>query len=879
MNIFHQFAAKSLKGNRTRTLVTIVGITLSVAMLTAVTTIISSILAYGIAYETKTLGNWHVNVKSVDEQTMHVYEEDKRVAQIYALRMIGYAYMEESGNQYKPYLCIEAMNEEFAENMPIHLTGGRMPEKENEVLIPDHVAENAGVEFSIGDTLTLSVGLRETADGERLWQNDALVVSSEETDAGNDNFECLEYLTEEQQQTYTVVGFYERPYFEEYSAPGYTVLTMDSGQYGSDYYDCYVVMKHPGQAIDFWEEVSDEGIYLTSCNNSLLRFYGFSVREDFNALIYGMGGILTVIIVLGSVALIYNAFAISVSERTKQFGLLSSIGATRKQMKKTVCFEALLLCVVGIPLGVLSGICGIGVTLSFFSDTLEYLVGAERGVEFKLAVSGESVAVAAVIGMITVLISAYLPMRRALKLSAIDAIRQNHDIRLTKKKVRIPKWVEKCFGLEGMIAWKNFRRNKKQYRATILSLALSILLFVTAGSFSEYLFGGYQGAVEISGYDVSVELADVSYEDIHNSMEQAKSVEGSSAAYEFIYFHPAIKAETDSLTDMALEFYENTEMEEIELGNGTAMVMRDAVIQFLPEDAYEDLIHFYELEEEKYLDISHPKAVIFNSIMDYTGDEGREIQMLKQDCQTITYVVDTEEEVMQRTLEIGDIVDNTPSWSAEFSDKCLAWAGGNYQLQILYPLSAAGDVLKGVTSEYDIHAQVDLIAEDHAAVAETLEEKMEGNVIVYDAAESENQYRMMLLMLNVFSYGFIILISLISAANVFNTISTNMGLRRREFAMLKSVGMTQRGFLRMLNFECLIYGIKGLFYGFLVTVPTVMFMYYLGFGHTLEGFYLPWRYAVIAVLCVFAVVYATMLYAQTKAKKEDIIEALKGDAR
>ena len=500
MNIFHTFAKKSLLANRARSIITIVGIILSAAMLTAVTTMVSSIRQYGIAYEKAAVGGWHVRANGVAQE---IYEEllsDRRVADSGTLQNIGYARIPGVESTYKPYFCIQAMNETFVSEMPLPLEEGRLPKRPGEVVIPNRVIIEQEIEVEVGDTLTLSAGRRIDDQGKILWQTDEYRYTEYE----DGTTEIREHLEGEETYTVTVVGIVKSLPFEQYMAPGYTMLTVGEpkdfsvpdGQKQDRYYDCYLVMSQVKDALPLYHELDADGIS-AGYNYQLLRFYGISERSDFNNVIYGMGSILIVIIVLGSVALIYNAFAISIGERTKQFGLLTSVGATRRQMLSAVCFEALLLCVIGIPLGIASGICGIGITLSFFKGQLEYLIGSAVGVRMRLYVSVGSVALAALIGTATVLFSAWLPMRRALKVSAIDAIRQRKDIRLTARTLRIPCWVGHMFGLEGVIAWKNFRRNKKQYRATVLSLAMSILLFISVGSFSEYLFSSYRGAVEI----------------------------------------------------------------------------------------------------------------------------------------------------------------------------------------------------------------------------------------------------------------------------------------------------------------------------------------------------------------------------------------------
>lgn len=857
MNILHVYAKKSLKRNPSRTAVTVIGIILSTAMLAAVTSMAASIQAYGIAYESAFMGDWHVSVKCADSEKMQELKEDARVSDIYELRNIGYAYLEGSANFYKPYLCIQAMDEGFAEHMPITVTEGRMPEREGEVLIPNHVTENAGVTVELGEVLSLEVGYRENEQGEQLWQEWMLVAMEEEDGTAIPQ----EHLTECRQKSYTVVGFYERPIFENFSAPGYTVLTIASDETDYRNTDCYVVMKHPKDATVMWNEISREGKYLTVCNNLLLRFYGVSVRSDFNMLLYGMGSILIVIIVVGSIALIYNAFAISISERTKQFGILSSVGATKRQMRKMVGYEAFLLCLIGVPVGILSGNFGIGVTLFCFRRSVQYLVGSIDGVELKLCVSPVAIIVAAVIGVFTVLISAYLPMQRALKNSAIDAIQQRGDIKLTARKLKIPGWVGKYFGPEGMIAWKNFKRNRKRYRATVISLSLSIVLFLVAGSFSDYLFGNYRNAVEYSSYDIGVEIYEDSYDEIMRDESMIRGVKGVAVVYECMDSWVSIKKDPRKMTMAAESFYRD-------IGEETY----NARVIFIQDDIYQQLVSSYGQDPKSFKDETEPRAVVFNRIHEYDEDgEEYELSVLRNPCKSITG---------NREIAIGYIVENQITKDFWFSDSVLYWSGYFYELGLIYPISMVervSEYLQLFENVGEIRVTWRLNAVDHAETARTLQQLLGESAYIHDMAEEEEQQRMMMLMINVFCFGFITLISLISAANVFNTISTNIRLRKREFAMLKSMGMTQRGFTRMLNLECIIYGTKGLGFGLMLAIPCVVLLYYFGNDRDLTGFYLPWRYVVISAVCVFAVVYATMLYGKNRTKKEEIMDALKQD--
>lgn len=148
---------------------------------------------------------------------------------------------------------------------------------------------------------------------------------------------------------------------------------------------------------------------------------------------------------------------------------------------------------------------------------------------------------------------------------------------------------------------------------------------------------------------------------------------------------------------------------------------------------------------------------------------------------------------------------------------------------------------------------------------------------VYDNRAAKESEMALLAIINIFSYGFITLITLIVVANVFNTISTNVQLRRKEFAMLKSVGMTKKGFDHMMNYECILYGIKGLFYG----LPASVFLCYLmyrGMNQAMETrFSMPWVSVVIVCISVFLIIFASMLYSMSKIKKDNPIDALRND--
>ena len=142
------------------------------------------------------------------------------------------------------------------------------------------------------------------------------------------------------------------------------------------------------------------------------------------------------------------------------------------------------------------------------------------------------------------------------------------------------------------------------------------------------------------------------------------------------------------------------------------------------------------------------------------------------------------------------------------------------------------------------------------------------------------QNRNLIFVVNLFSIVFVGMISLIAVANVFNTISTNIRLRRQELAMLRSVGMSDRDFNKMMRFECVLYGSKTLLFG-LPLALLLSYLIYLGINWgTIEGnntFVFPWRSMAVSIAGTFLIVFITMLYTTSKIKKENIIDALRDE--
>ena len=896
MNVFNKVTLQSLKKNKTRTIVTIIGIILSAAMICAVTTFASSIYNYALDNAIYVDGNWHGSAEDMSLETYEMIKNESKVSNHVFAQQLGYAKIEGCINENKPYLFVLGASEGFSDMMPVHITSGKYPTSSSEILIPDHLYENGGVELNIGDTIELALGKR-MLDGYSMGQYTPYYVYDE----NNETIPSGEKLVVDETRSYTVVGFYERPSFENFTAPGYTALTIADKDTNAQYnYSVWFKMNKAKEVYSFIEDNQLTG----RTNSSVLRYSGISRYEGFNSMIISLAVIVIALIMFGSIALIYNAFSISVAERTKQFGLLSSVGATKKQLRRMVISEALMVSAVGIPLGILAGVGGIGITLIFVGNKFQALVGYP--IPLKLSVSTLSLVIAVVIALLTVLISAIVPSKRATKVSAIEAIRQSKDINAKIKKVRTSKLIYKIFGLPGMLANKYYKRSRKKYRATVLSLFMSVVLFVSAAAFTNALTESVSDSFGSVGYDILIygyenEFIKATTDDLLNELKNDKGVNQVAYTQGSSFF---VALPSDEVSKDFLDYYTKAEHLAVSQVKDVGVYTN---FKFVDDEAYRELLRTYKLNEEEYFNPNAPKAVavdgrvIFDSVLGkYTN-----YNVLKSEDADITITIQREFEGYYLDREIVDedgnflyVFENmknpgdsmTLTKEEAYEEKsaeigkiiydALFYLDVNSRLALIYPMSLRDSVLSAeilLDSGYNYYITTDTHVETMSAVDETLSDLGLAKLRVHDIAAQEEENRNIVTIIQVFAYGFIVLISLIAAANVFNTISTNIALRRREFAMLKSVGMTAKGFNRMMNFECILYGTRALLFGLPVSVG-ISYLIHLAVSEGYQkDFTLPWVALGIAVLSVFLVVFVTMMYSMSKIKKDNPIDALKNE--
>jgi len=854
MNILKKLTLKSLKLNKKRTIVTIIGIILSTALICAVAGMITSVQKTLINYAKSHSGNYHVCFKNIPNDELKYIKENKNVQNYFLSKNVGYGKLEKVENEYKPYIFVMEYDKKGLEQGGVTLLEGRMPENSNEIVIPEHLIKSGRINYTIGEKITLNLGKRQTKDGLELTQEDALLTDeSEKTESSSKSkseTEDLEEIVDTKEHTYTIVGIIERSNYkgiEGFSAPGYTAISYMDNENDINTANISVLYSN---LKDFQKKTEDIksiiekniGSSVTVSYNSSLIDYEGGVSDTTMASLYSVGAVVIVIIILSSVFVIRNSFSISVSEKTKQYGMLSSIGATKKQIKKSVLYEGFYIGIIGIPLGILCGMLAVVILL----QVVNVLLGDSLNEKCVFSIPILAIIASIVISAITIYLSCILPARRASKISPIEAIRGNDDIKIKAKKVKTSKITKKLFGIGGVIASKNLKRNKKKYRTTVISLVVSISIFISLSSFLDY--GGKIVNVYYKdlGYDISVYDGTV---ENYNEITKLDNVEEYSYSY--------MTEGSVDINKYGSEFGKKRIAKDSEETNSITIIL-------INNDYFKKFIEHLGIQSTNYKDIAileddayeyiDEKTVFENYYSLKTGDS-IEITLTNGEKRTVKISKKTDERPMgyKNVYSNGGYLFVSEDFIQDKSDKKSFQVGG------LLIKSQNPDEL-----ENEIN---------NLKKTNNLYSKLYINNISKYVEENQK----IILLISIFLYGFIAVITLIGVTNIFNTITTNMILRSKEFANLKSVGMTTKEFNRMIRLESILYGLKSL----LIGIPLGLigsYCIYNGIAKGLDfGYILPLKSIIIAIIFVFIIVGLTMKYSLNKINKQNIIETIRED--
>ena len=477
MNILSKFTAKAMKQNPSRTLVTLLGVILSAAMFAAVTTLTFSFWSFLVENEIARNGDYHVQCHWLRDEEVASLRGNEDITYMAEYRALGYLKTQEDSDGPLSTFVLAAGDEAYYETMPVRLSRGRLPQNSRELLLHEAILPELahyGYATEVGDIISMDLR-RQTPSFSQVQSLDGAESS---------------FLGE-----YTIVGHIDIDVMLNYTMDTYPMLTLADGDEGLTLWTRAYVKTAPKHV---WNLIQGEEFHDIEVNEGLLALYGQSKYENFTSILLWLTVVLCGIIVVGSVSLIYNSFSISLSERTKQFGLLSCIGATKRQLRRAVYAEALFLGLPGIPIGVFCGYGGISLTLFLLKDRLALILEGASHVPLRSVFSPIALALGAVLALATLFLSATLPAKRATAISPLEAIRQNRDYKVPKRRRKLR---PSFFGLPGTLAKSYYRISKGKYRATLISLIISLVLFLSAAGFTAGLKTTADSAINLENFD------------------------------------------------------------------------------------------------------------------------------------------------------------------------------------------------------------------------------------------------------------------------------------------------------------------------------------------------------------------------------------------
>ncbi len=933
MNAMSRFTVKSLRANRVRTVVTILGVALAAALLTAVLTSFTSLTSYLYHAEEAIAGSWMAQISSSDRQQLQEQLDDainaEEVTGWALLQDVGFARLSEAQQDlYGPSTPVLNMSGDVTQLCAIRPSEGRLPQGPDEVMLPSTWQEHG--DTRLDGQITLPIGSRvavlapghegeaahpvevgaETLgiDGTTTAQIQAgshLDSSIGYLDAAADGGILNEEVVDTTERTFTVVGFYDRSSYAASYAVGLAAFTADDPA-TTGLASAYITM----DGMSTTEEVEERTEELFPQNSaihyhtSMLRYMGVRGTGAVWSTFFGIAGTLATVIVIACVSLIYNAFAISVAERQRQLGLLSSVGASKKQLRRAVLFEALLVAAAGIPLGILIGFGGCAITFACLGPAIDAIV-SNVGVPFATVMEPWVVGIAAALTLATVLVSAFVPAWRAGRTSAIEALRNVGSRRISKKaQARAAKrtdgsrvWKQqsiagRLFGIGGMLARINAKRGVSKGAAAAASLALAIILLMTAGSLNTFL----GTLIEVAGADYRYDIGIGSQYKQTKDESLAEQAATYAQAWDELCQAPGAQpvgwalydavdlSVPPAMADAGLRQLAADQADTYSASSAQAMGPADeGTHEGEGEDAYQVMANLFFLEDDafdayarslgadpaRFHDAAHPSAIANNSIY---GNDGSMYQLNR------VFSEPGSASVNACAVDIAVLAEDTPPIVSAFATPAL-----------IMPLSMIETPGLAVVDPL-FNAGFNVESDDHKAVAEELsniasncfrvsQDTAIGWCSINDHLEEADSNRTLVMIINVFCLLFTGILALIAMANVFNTITNSLILRRREFAVMKSAGMSDRQFRAMIIDECARFGIQGLIPGMIVSV-VVSYLLFFMVTQSLSGiaFNLPWAYVGLAIAMTAAAMTIAVAFGMHRCRADNVVEALRMDS-
>lgn len=884
MSITKKLALRHLKQNKTRSVLTVLGITISVVMLTVIFTCATSFAHYYGERAINTNGNWHFFVKTDYESAKKYLLSDS------SLKDIGFekdlSTEEQSYKIYSDkanYLRTGTIYQGDAQYIKDTVTckyDGALPKSDNEIMVEQSLIKNNGLELKIGDEIKIAVGSR--------LKGDFVILPV------MGNYQFGERFEKEKDETFKVVGILHN---NEPTERGAIIRGM------SDFKSKNLVAYGKIKKITPFSYIKINGIYdkfgftkkkrafnvgeNTGFLNSRLAF-----SIDKNDLpqvlkLTAIGIVVFAVIFVSSFAMIYNSFALSVGEQIKYLGMLSSVGATRKQKKKTLYFEGAILGGIGIILGIVLGLLTTFISQSAMNAKIASIMeGYNDNIKYSTHISLWVLCLIVILAALTVFVSIISPVQKAARITAIDAIRKTDEIK-RKGKIRTPFIITKLFGFEGDIAFKNLRRNGRKSRTIIACICICAVLFLSCNYFCETF-------KETSNLDYEIPYQ-IMYQYSAESKAQLEKARNYLKTNKRVKRFYSIWEDWYSILRGDINPYDNSRLYDMSFQNESIFVDKYKFIatqditytaHLIDDEDFNALCKKNGIDYKKYYSPDKDgsiKTIVINGIdrndepifnnnllgktigcYDIDSEKAERENKLDEDGNQVYFYYKTGCTSIYKFCDFIKYDKDNPICNLDSSGVAF------------YAPKSVYDKLYDVDFYFDYGIETDEPYKVEKELKDYLSEN-EADGDVYNIYYRTMKEKSIISAVQFLSYAFILLITLITVFNIINTMTAQIAGRKKELAMLKSVGMTPKEFKKMLIFESMFYGLFGLLFGVpLSLVINRVVGYIISKDNPIPFSVNIWLY-LIACVAVFVIIGLTMIYSLKLIKNNSIIDSLKDD--
>ena len=868
MNLYTSLTLRYLKENKKRTIVTIIGIILSTSLICGIGNIFESFMDYQIRETINRKGAFHATFHDIKKEDVDKITKSSGISKSSISDNLGYSKL---SNEKKNLVQVKAFDKEGFEGYQIKLKEGRFPTNSNEIVLSERAMPL--IDKKVGDSINLNIGKRVDKNQKEI---EIPIVHDNETivDGKSKNFKIVGVMNKlDDDIDNDVVSGITYLDIKEKNKGDKVNVAICANEPSEIYEIAPAISKNLGLKVASNDD-SDDMIYNNdngvayenlSFNEHLLRLKGASAYANINRSINAAMFVVTTLVVVCTVATIYNAFSISINDRKKQFGILNSIGATKSQIMKIVFIEAIVVSVIGIPLGLITGTFAIDLIFKLIKYMFSSSVIAQ--LNLRVVYNPYVIILSALIVLLTILVSAILPALNAAKTPPLEAIKNSSNLKLGKVKDSM--LVRLLFKTEGVLAYKNLRRNKKKFRITLFSLIISVVIFISFSGFVELFIKANEASVGQVNYDVRLWKGGILEGDkiiddlnkvngikkisVRNLYGVAFDVKESNINkdYKDLIDKNFSKKNKDGETVYDFNYEQNTfqftddkDIDNLKLINGSfdkKTAIKENGIILRNKSSYSEPGKKYDVSLTNYKVGDTINAYKFSR--DENGNQKNEPIKLK--------VLATTDDLLP-------------------GNKMSTYMGIDF---ITY--NEVGSKLGYDINSGNIYINSDK-SKDTRDALKKIGEKYGYNV--HDEVDNALEMEQSIIAIKIFVYGFVLVISLVSITNIVNTISTNINLRKREFAIIKSIGVTPQGFNKMIYLESLLYGVLALVYGVPIGLLIDVIMNKI-MGNVVQlGMILPWNAVLVSIVGVFVITFIASYIPMRKINKENIIENIRQES-